>query len=79
MQEEQYEAARYYFSLGMFSPVTWGVQPDMQIDMPGGLRDIVHYRTTLGHKGDIYFSVTLNTTNSHTFDTEAPIAPCTLV
>ena len=54
LQEEQYEAARYYFSLGMFSPVTWGVQPDMQIDMPGGLRDIVGYRTTLGHKGDIH-------------------------
>ena len=49
----------------MFSPVTWGVQPDMQIDMPGGLRDIVGYRTTLGHKGDIYFSLTFNTTDPH--------------
>ena len=47
---EVYEASRYYFGLYAEAPRMWGVERDVVIDIPAEYRNLVNYRTTLGHK-----------------------------
>ena len=55
-KEETYQASQYYFNLGHFSPKSWGIHPDICIDIPEKFRSVVDYRTTLGHKVNHKFS-----------------------
>ena len=55
-KEETYQASRYYFSLGYFTPKSWGIHPEICIDIPERFRSLVNYRTTLGHKVNHKFS-----------------------
>ena len=61
-KEETYQASRYYFSLGYFTPKSWGIHPEICIDIPERFRSLVNYRTTLGHKVNHKFS---DETNSY--------------
>ena len=54
--EAAYQASRYYFSLGYFTPKSWGIHPEICIDVPERFRSVVAYRTTLGHKVNHKFS-----------------------
>ena len=49
---EKEDAASYFFNIGKDSPGWWGVPRDLVIDTPTGMRDIVDFRTTLGHKAN---------------------------
>ena len=60
--EATYQASRYYFSLGYFTPKSWGLQPELCMDIPERYRSLLSYRTTLGHKVNHKFS---DQTNSY--------------
>ena len=58
-EQEEYEASRYYFGLYDAAPIMWGVGKDIVLDVPSQFRDVINFRTTLGHK------------TNHKFDPEA--------
>ena len=58
---EEYETGRYYFGLGYSCPFSWGVHPQVNMDIPERYRSFVDYRTTLGHKVNHKFNPDTNT------------------
>jgi len=58
---EEYEVGRYYFGLGGTAPYSWGINHSINLDIPERFRNIVDYRTTLGHKVNHKFDPDSNT------------------
>ena len=59
-EKEEYEKGRYYFGLGYSAPYSWGIHPDINMDIPEQFRSFVNYRTTLGHKINHKFAPSTN-------------------
>ena len=49
-EEEEENAASYYYNLGLNVPAWWGYPQDLVIDTPGRWRELTSYRTTQAHK-----------------------------
>merc|ERR1712029_838016 len=45
---------------GYSAPYSWGIHPDINMDIPEQFRSFVNYRTTLGHKINHKFAPSTN-------------------